>query len=347
MNYLSQQQSEVFTGKKVLVRLDLNIPYDDTGTIHESDTDRIKKSLPTLDFLKTAGASVLIISHIGRDPQESLKNVAEYMNIPLISKYEPSLFESNQVLMLENLRRDIREEKNDPIFAQELAQGFDYYVNDAFAVSHRNHASIVGVPKILKSYAGIQMEQEIQAMHQILDPEHPAVLVMGGAKFKTKLPVIHKLLPIVDTVIIGGALLNNFLKERGVDVQNSLLDRDAHLGDLVYHPKIMISDQLVWQESRIVDVLPSDEIRSVLAQAHTIVWNGPMGNYENSFIQGTQEMAELIGASAATSIVGGGDSVAVVEQLGLSNQFSFISTGGGALLEYLAQGTLPGIDVLQ
>lgn len=347
MQYLSQQSPEFFAGKKVLVRLDLNIPSNDQGSIEETDTDRIKKSLPTLQFLEQAGALVMIISHIGRDAHETLAPVAQWMNIPCIREYTDTMFESSRVLMRENLRNDIREEHNDESFARELAAGFDYYVNDAFAVSHRKHASITSIPQILESYVGFQMEQEIKAMRQALDPDHPAVLIMGGAKFETKLPVIHQLLPKVEHVIIGGALANNFLKEQGIDVQNSLIDTNAQLGDLIYHPKIIISDNYVWQESRIVDILMNETIHTIIQNARTIIWNGPMGNYENSFIQGTQELARAIAETSATSIIGGGDSVALIEQLGLADRFSFVSTGGGAMLHYLAQGTLPGIEALE
>jgi phosphoglycerate kinase len=159
--------------------------------------------------------------------------------------------------------------------------------------------------------------------------------------------VIEQLLPSMDHVIIGGALANNFFKERGIDVGHSLIDTNAHLGDLIHNPKIIISDQLVWQESRIVDILISEEIRTLIAQAQTIIWNGPMGNYENSFIQGTKDIAEAIAQTQTVSIIGGGDSVALIQQLGMSEKFTFLSTGGGAMLEYLAQGTLPGIEALK
>lgn len=347
MHYLSQTNPELFHKKKVIVRLDVNVPLSDEGVILETDTDRIKRSQKTLDFLKHAGAYVVIIAHIGRDPHETLQLIAEYMNIPLVEKIDLELFNNHQIVMLENIRRDAREESNDPEFARELAQGMDYYVNDAFAACHRSHTSIVGIPKILKSFAGFQLEQEIHAMHQALDPKHPAVLIMGGAKFETKLPVIEQFLPKVDHVVIGGALANNFLKERGVDVKHSLVDEQAQLGDLIHHPKIIISDELVWQESRIVDILINDTIKQTIHEAYTIIWNGPMGNYENSFIQGTKQIAQAIAENSSTSIVGGGDSLAMIHQLGMADHFTFLSTGGGAMLQYLAQGSLPGIDVLE
>ena len=347
MQYLSQADAQIFNKKKVLVRLDFNVPISDSGVILESDTDRIHRSQKTIDFLKQAGAKIIIISHIGRDPQETLKPVAEYMHITLLEKYDEAVLDQEGIIMLENLRHDPREEKNDETFAKELAAYADYYVNDAFAVCHRQHASVVTVPQLLPSFAGFQLEQEIQAMHQAMHPNHPALLIMGGAKFETKLPVIEQLLPSVDHVIIGGALANNFFKERGLDVGHSLIDTNTHLGDLIHNPKIVISDQLVWQESRIVDILISEEIRTLITQAQTIIWNGPMGNYENSFIQGTKDIAEAIAQTQAVSIVGGGDSIALIQQLGMSEKFTFLSTGGGAMLEYLAQGTLPGIEALK
>lgn len=349
MKNLQELPIEALQGKRVLVRLDLNVPVGDDGIVRESDADRIRKAMPTLEFLKNAGSKVIIISHIGRDPEESLKPVADYMQIPLAPLYgfDGSNLENGSVVMLENLRSDAREESNDETFARELATYGDIFVNDAFSVCHRAHASVVGIPKLLPSYAGLQLEQEILHLNTAMHPEHPAVLIMGGAKFETKLPVIQKLLPIVDHCIIGGALANNFFKERGMDVQHSLIDEAAVLGDLIHDPKIIISDKLVWQETRIVDLLVSDDIKSVIQNANTIIWNGPMGNYENSFTQGTREIAEAIAKSGATSIVGGGDSVALIEQLGLADKFTFLSTGGGAMLEYLAQGTLVGIQALE
>lgn len=356
MKFLSQVPSEDLVGKKVLLRLDLNVPSLD-------DSDRITKSIPTIEFLKNAGAKVIIISHIGRDPKETLAPVAQVMNIPLVKDFDTSILETNQVIMLENLRQNPGEESNDESFAQNLASYADIYVNDAFAVSHRAHASLVGVPKYLPSYAGLQMEQEMNHLSQALRPESPSILVLGGAKFETKLPVIEKFLPIVDHILIGGALVNNFYKEMGYEVGSSLIDENADIKILVGNPKILIPETVVVENEKgqieklasevvvgdkIVDVAVSglEKFQHEFRAAKFVLWNGPMGNYENGFTAGSKKIVDLIMTSSATSIVGGGDSVALIEELGLADKFTFLSTGGGAMLEYLAQGTLPGIEAL-
>lgn len=361
ISFLSQTNSELFAGKKVLVRLDLNVPVRDDGTIAQTDTDRIRASQPTIDFLRNAGAQVIIISHIGRDPDETLLPVAQYMNIPLYPRDIAKSDITESVAMLENVRGDTREENADSSFAQELATGCDYFVNDAFAVSHRDHASITKIPSLLPSFAGFQLEQEITYLDQVFDAPHPAVLVLGGAKFETKLPVIEQLLPIMDHIIIGGALANNFYRDQGHEIGRSLIDTEAVLGDLIHHEKILLSHQVIVENEqgsleksidqvtyneKIVDIAPSglDAFAEILAGASLIVWNGPMGNYENGFTAGTQKMIEMIAQSQAVSIIGGGDSVALIEQLEMRKTFSFLSTGGGAMLEYLAHKTLPGIQ---
>lgn len=358
-----------------MVRLDLNVPVNDAGHIVDTDADRIKKSLATLEFLKNAGAKTIAISHIGRDPGETLRPVAEKLNEFMSIGFVPALFsdEAKEVIahlgnghavLLENLRSDAREEANDESFARELAAYADIYVNDAFAVSHRNHASIVGLPKLLPSCAGFQLEQELNHLSQAFVPESPSVLVLGGAKFETKLPVIQKFIPIVDHIIIGGALANNFYQARGYEIGKSLIDHDYDITSLVNHPNILLPNLVVVEDEqgtrekspdtlsageKIVDIAPGafDNMVGVFEHAQFILWNGPMGNYENGFMAGSEAVAKKMAQSGAITIVGGGDSVAVVEQLGLAEKFSFVSTGGGAMLEYLAQGTLPGIAALE
>lgn len=354
--------------KRVLVRFDLNVPLGDDGLVHDSDADRIRKSVPTLDYLKNTGAKVIIIAHIGRDPKETLKPIADYMGIPLfpLKGLNQAELDTHQVVMLENLRSVPEEESNDPTFAAMLAAYAELYVNDAFSVSHRAHASVVGVAQLLPAYAGLQLEQEIENLDKALHPERPAVLIMGGAKFETKLPVIQKLLPLVDTVFIGGALVNNFYKELGYEVGKSLIDPEAHLGDLVRDSKIILPEQVVVQSDgendiggpakfaqqispadRIVDVVIPESLVQKINESKTIIWNGPMGNYENGFSAGTESLTRIIASSTSFSIIGGGDSVALIEKLGLEKSFGFLSTGGGAMLEYLVQGTLPGIEALK
>ena len=375
MKYLSQTNPEEFHGKRVLVRLDLNIPIGDDGHVHDEDADRVRKSLPTLEFLKNAGAKIIIISHIGRDPKESLKPVVRYMEQHMTIGFDPEIISGRvtdlvnhmaggHMILLENLRSNPGEEANDSGFAKELASYADIYVNDAFAVSHRAHASVVGIPKLLPSYAGFQLEQEISHLSKAFNPESPSILVLGGAKFETKLPVIQKFLNIVDTIVIGGALANNFYKEMGHEVGLSLIDTTADIKNLVGNQKILVPETVIVENAngqeqknisaiasgdKIVDSAPAglEAFAETFANAKFVLWNGPMGNYENGFTAGSEKIVTMISGSEAESIVGGGDSVALVEKLKLEKDFGFLSTGGGAMLEYLANGSLPGIDALE
>lgn len=375
MNYLSEQNPEDFQGKRVLVRLDLNVPIDDEGKVLDTDADRIKKSLPTLEFLKNAGAKTIVISHIGRDAHETLRPVVQKMEEFITVGFVPHLIHeetkamiegmgNGTMLILENLRSDSREEANDETLARDLASFADIFVNDAFAVSHRAHASIVGIPKLLPSFAGLQLEQEIKNLSESFTPPSPSILLLGGAKFETKLPVIAKFLNVVDHIIIGGALANNFYQAMGYEIGASLVDSDANIKNLVGNPKILIPKWVVVENEsgraekqidfveradKIVDIAPTSfrEYENLITSARFILWNGPLGNYENGFTGGSEAMAKMIAESSAKSIVGGGDSIALLEQLGIAEKFGFLSTGGGAMLEYLANGTLVGIDVLE
>lgn len=375
MNYLSQQNKNDFHGKRVMLRLDLNVPLNEAGHVDPSDADRITKSLPTLQWLQEAGAKTMIISHIGRDPKETLRPVVRYMETLMTIGFDPELsgdrlhdmvhnLGNGHVLMLENLRSNPGEESNDETFAKSLSDLADFYVNDAFAVSHRAHASLVSIPKMLPSFAGLQMEQEIEHLSKSFSPSSPSILVLGGAKFETKLPVISKFLNIVDHVVIGGALANNFYKEMGYEIGASLVDTNADIKSLLGNEKIIIPQLVIVENDKghetkkaseltrsdkIVDIDPVGlgEYAQLFADAQFVLWNGPMGNYENGFVGGSKKIVDLISSSQAESIVGGGDSVALIEQLGMADKFGFLSTGGGAMLEYLAQGTLPGIEALQ
>lgn len=376
MNYLSHQNPADFHGKRVIVRLDLNVPLNDAGHVDASDADRIVKSIPTLEWLKHAGAKTIIISHIGRDPKESLRPVARFLDQRMTVGFDPELsgdrlndivdhLGNGHAVMIENLRQNPGEESNDPAFAESIARCADYYVNDAFAVSHRAHASIVGIPNILPHFAGLQMEQEIEHLSKAFQPKSPSMLVLGGAKFETKLPVIEKFLGIVDHVLIGGALANNFYKFLGYEIGGSLVDDSADVSHLIGNDKIIIPEYVVVETDggnraekkaadvvrgeKIVDIAPRsfDRYAELFSAARFVIWNGPMGNYENGFVEGSRRLVEHIASSGADSVVGGGDSVAMVRQLGLESKFGFLSTGGGAMLEYLSRGTLPGIEGLK
>ncbi len=332
---LRDNEAGVFVGKRVLLRLDLNLPLKDGLVV---DDYRLRRSLPTLNFLRRAGAKIIILSHLS-DSNVSLKPIAEYLN----SKFMPG------VEVLENLRRDPGEEKNDAEFAGRLARLGDIFINDAFSVSHREHASIVSLPKLLPSYAGLLFEEEIKNLSRLLAPQRPFIVVLGGIKFSTKISSINKFLESADKIFIGGALANSFLKARGQDVGESIVDEDLELLKLfLNHPKIILPNKVVRADNKIVDIAPESfaVIADELANARIILWNGPMGNFENNFIEGTKKLAELITSSKAFSVIGGGDTVAALSKLNLLEKFGFVSTGGGAMLEFLARGTLPGIEAL-
>lgn len=362
MNYLSQQNPTDFSGKRIIVRVDFNVPLED-GVVSESEAFRIHAVIPTIQFLKSAGAKIVLLSHIGRGG-DSLSPVADYLekNFPELGiTFSPDGMINGDYVLLENVRKNPGEESNDSTYAHELAGLGDYFVNDAFAVSHRAHASVVGIAGLLPSYAGFLLESEIKNLDQALQPESPSVLIMAGIKFETKLPLIEKLLPLYDSVILGGGLLNTYLKSFGLNVGKSVIDSSADLSTITGSPKLVIPEKVIIereglaqtvttsqvQESDIiVDVVIDDNMKELLGSAKTVVWNGPLGWYEKGYTKSTIDIVASIGAQTQ-SIVGGGDTVTVIRKEHLEDKISFLSTGGGAMLEYLQNGTLVGIDALK
>jgi phosphoglycerate kinase len=359
-------------GKRVLLRLDLNVPVVGEEV---RDDFRIKRSLPTLQFLREAGAKVIIISHLESELTNSLSRIATYIGrfIPvkaLVTNYDdaPLIIANMQdgdVIMLENLRINPGEKANDPVFAGRLAHLADVYVNDAFAVSHREHASIVSIPKLIPSYVGPLLNLEIEALSKAFNPPHPFLFVLGGAKFDTKLPLIEKFISIADYVFVGGALANDIYKEKGFEVGTSLVAKARiNLKHIEMSPRLIIpSDVIVTApgskdvkgpdqvspDEKIMDAGPRSigELSDLLNDVKFVLWNGPLGDYEKGFSEGTEGLAQAIVDSKATSIIGGGDTIAVVAKMGLLDKFTFASTGGGAMVEFLAKGTLPGIEALK
>jgi phosphoglycerate kinase len=362
----------------VLVRAALNVPVAN-GVV--TNSFRLRKALPTIEYLQQHRARVVLIGHIGEKGTETLQPVFEAMKefIPDI-KFCPvstgaearaavRALLPGDVLMMENLRRNAGETKNDKVFAAELAELADIFVEDSFDVCHREHASVVGVAEILPSYAGLQVEEEVRELSKGLTPQHPGLAIIGGAKFGTKEPVLKKLLTAYDRVFVGGALGNDFVQASGYGVGKSLTS-GANIQEiklLLANRKLAIPlDSIVGavgatretgREAALNDTQPDEMILddgpqtvAMLAarvkEAKTILWNGPLGNYENGFTDATEALAKLIAESGAHSILGGGDTVAAIEKLGISDRISFISTGGGAMLDFLAKGTLPGISVL-
>ncbi len=360
-------------GKYVLLRSSLNVPIVEGKVVNQF---RIVRAIPTIKHLLDQGARVILIGHIGRDPKETLKPVADILSEMFPVTWAGLLkgdvvdrmrleLKDGEILMLENLRSDEREVKNDKSMAEELAAMADVYVADAFDAAHRGHTSIVGISSLIPSYVGINFFMEYEELKRTLKPEHPSLFILGGAKFETKMPLVEKFLNSYDHIFIGGALANDFFKAKGFEVGQSLVsDIDLSDSDLLTNEKIIIPVDVVvdgpngkrtvtpnevFTEESILDVGPETiKLLSLYTRgAKTILWNGPLGNYEKGFEEGTEELAKLVSESGSYSVVGGGDTVAAIEELGLSGQFGFMSTGGGAMLSFLEHGTVPAIDALK
>jgi len=406
-------------GKTVLVRVDYNVPIDAGKVV---DDLRIRASFKTVDFLRSAGAKVVLISHIEGKGGDSLQAVADKLaeigqfgpvefiaDCPALTndvlraqiadlKARIAVAPAGSVFLLENLRKNPGEKANDPEFSQILASVADLYVGDAFSVSHRTHASVVGIPALLSHYAGFQILEEIKHLEEGLNPPHPFIFILGGAKFETKLPLIEKFIDKADKVLIGGALFNDLLKARGLSVGKSLTaDQPVDLSGIAMNPKLIIPQDVIVQnittmavrtvgidqvgaDEAIMDIGPSliTELKAIFdqyknendsanvdvagdagADAKTtiavtpfILWNGPMGNYEPGFKEQTISLAQFLIDQKAHVLLGGGDSSAAVADLGIEHDPEiasrfYISTGGGAMIDYLQNETLPGIEALK
>lgn len=379
-------------GKKVYVRVDYNVPHDEQGNI--LDDRRIRSTLPTINYLLEHGAAVILASHMGRPkgqvkPDLSLKPVAARLSELLGRevKFAPSCvgeetrqmkkaLKPGEVLLLENLRFEKGEEKNDEDFARELAESCDVAVNDAFGSSHRSHASIVGVGHILPMVSGLLMKKEIDFLGGVIDhPVRPFAAIIGGAKISDKIHVIANLMEKADVILIGGGMANTFVAAEGYDMGKSLQDRDRFdlanelrerakkLGSHIMLPvDFMAGDS--FSEKAKTRVLTAEEFgdpwmaldigpRTIelyvetLKKMKTVVWNGPMGVFEmKPFAKGTYAIANAVANLDATTVIGGGESAAVVDQMGIGDKFSHVSTGGGASLEMLEGMILPGVAIL-
>ncbi len=366
-------QVENLKGKKVLLRLDLNVPIKDGEILNDF---RIKKVIPTINFLKDKGAKVIILSHIGRARNDTLRPVADYLKkyIDLIfvrdvlgeeAKAVIGNMEDGQVVMLENLRQWEGEVANDESFSKQLASLGDIYVNDAFANSHREHSSMVGIPKFLPSYSGILLQQEIDSLSKVFHPTSPSLFIIGGNKLNTKLDFIKKSLGMFDKVFVGGALANNFFKEEGFDVGKSfVVEGKLGLVELMKNEKLILPVDVVVENKKGEvftkkpnEVLDDEKIldagsetvsllKSLISEAKFILLNGPLGDYEKGFGEPTNIVIDLVSNSDATTIVGGGDTTALINQKGIEDKFTFVSTGGGAMLGFLLNETLPAIEIL-
>lgn len=376
------------SGRLIIVRADLNVPRDAKGRI--TDDTRIRAHQPTLQELLSRRARVILLSHLGRpqgwEESFSLRGVAAHLqallgiSVSFIPKTRGAQvrqaiddLESGSVLMLENVRFELTETKNDTELANFWGSLAEFYVNDAFGVSHRKHASVYGISAKMPSYAGRLLAREVEILSNLLiAPVRPFVTVLGGAKVSDKMGVLRSLLTRVDHLLIGGGMANTFLLAQGYDVGQSLVEKERlpmaedllQIGEGRIHlpVDVVLSESFSGENVRtslvseikanemILDIGPRTQERytAILRRAETVFWNGPMGVFENPlFAQGTKEIAHTIMQSSAYSVVGGGDSVAAISQLHGQEQISYISTGGGASLELLEGKLLPGVERLK
>jgi phosphoglycerate kinase len=366
-------------GKRVLVRVDFNVPLDDGGNI--TDDTRIRAALPTLELLREGGARLVLVSHLGRpkdrDPKLSLRPVAarlsELLGTEVALADDLDRVPDADVVMLENIRYELGETKNDPELAKRLAALADVYVNDAFGSAHRAHASTEGVAHLLPSAAGLLLQREVETLTGILEnPGRPLVAIVGGAKVTDKIGVLKAFLERADAILIGGAMAFPFLSAQGHSIGNSLCAEEdleparellaAGDGKLRLPVDLVLGDRFDADAERKLldgvdvpdgwmglDIGPrtAGAYAEEIAGAGSVFWNGPMGAFElEPFAHGTRAVAEAVAAAKGTTVVGGGDSAAALEQFGLADRVTHLSTGGGASLELIEGKTLPGVEVL-
>lgn len=359
-------------GKYVLLRASLNVPVAD-GVV--TNQFRIVRALPTINQLRQAGARVIIVAHIGRDADDSLAPVAEAMQPLVPVTFVPAITGSDvqaaretmrdgDVIMLENVRQNPKEKDDDGSFASELAALADVYVNDAFAASHRSHASLVGVPRHLPSYFGLNFMHEYDELKKAMEPHEPSLFILGGAKFDTKMPLVERYLDTYNHIFIGGALANDMFKARGLEVGTSLVsDVDLSNDPIISHERVLTPIDVVVEGPNGARTCPPDAVQPdesildagpetiaflapMVTAAQTILWNGPLGNYEAGYGAQTEALAHVVASASGYAVIGGGDTIAAVENQRVQESIGFMSTAGGAMLTFLEAGTLPAIDAV-
>lgn len=352
--------------KKVLLRVDFDIPVDEKGGIEESF--RIKKQKETLDYLVNHGAKVVMVAHISAPSTSSGQVGPSFADlIPqlhILLGYEIGFIKSiigiaecwehyAVPMLLDNIRQNEGEEKNDSGLALSLSKGFDLYINNAFAVCHRDHASVSAITKFLPSYAGLLIEQEVVQLKKVIEaPKEGKVVIIGGAKASTKVPVIKNLINKSEAILLGGVVANDVLKEKGQDMGSSVVDADTSVllaGLDLNDSRLITPKDFIIFDNKILDV--GDETMrqyiDIVSKAKMIIWNGPLGLFENPvFAKGTNEIAQAITESSTFKVIGGGDTISAVDKIGLLNKFDFVSTGGGAMLAFLAGDKMPGLEAL-
>ncbi|RJQ33652.1 phosphoglycerate kinase [Candidatus Parcubacteria bacterium] len=364
-------------GKRVLLRSDFNVPLNAQGEV--ANSFRVQRGWATVRYLSERGARVIAVSHLGRS-EESLAPVARALKrfgpivfvpdiVGAVAQDASHAMKDGEIALLENLRQDPRETENDEGFARELASLAEIYVDDAFAAAHRAHASVVGVPKFLPHYAGLLMRDEIETLKEARKPASPSFAILGGAKFETKAPLIKSLLANYSNLFITGALANDVFKAEGYEVGVSLISKELPDAEILKNPRFVAPVDVtverpdkqarvkkqteVLSDEKIVDIGPDSvaAIAPMITGAKYILWNGPTGLYEAGYNAYSHAIADLIAKAVekgAKCVIGGGDTIAAIQGGGVrEEQLGFLSTGGGAMLEYLLKGTLPGIDALQ
>ncbi len=373
MNPHSVTEMTNVRGKKVILRLDLNVPLRDGKVFNDF---RIRKSMPTIELLQSRGARIIILSHCEGKESSTLKPVFDYlkerMPISFVEKYVDentvevvNNLKDGESVLFENLRNYPGEKENNQDFAKSLADLADFYVNEAFSSSHREHASIVGIPKYIPGFMGLLLQSEVEHLSKTFSPPHPFVFILGGAKFDTKIPLIKKFLQIADIVFVGGALAHNFFRELGYNIGASTVsDGDFGLKEMLDTKKIILPTDVVVKNGDEISIKTISEVgdgeiivdagaetllklSELVNDAKYVLWNGPLGNFEIGFKEGTLELAGKIADSASESVVGGADTLAAIASMSLEKQFNFVSSGGGAMLDFLANGTLTGIEALK